>query len=54
MISGYKKGKENQVTSNSADNANVLNRLYAHFDCHEFGYKREGIRDRLANAPTQR
>ena len=51
---GYKQDKGNQVTSNSADYANDLNRLYAHFDCHDFSCELEGIRDRLVKSPTQR
>ena len=52
-MSGYKKDKENQVNSNSADCANDLNRLYTRFDCYDVGCEWEGIRVRLANAPTQ-
>ena len=48
------KDKENQVTSNSTDYVNDRNRLYALFDCHHFGFELEGIRNRLANTPTQR
>ena len=52
VIRGYNKDKGNQVTSNYTDNVNVLIRLKARFDCHDFGCEREGIRVRLANAPS--
>ena len=52
-VTSDNKDKENQLKSNSADYSNDLNRLYARFDCHYFGFEREGIRDRLANGPTQ-
>ena len=50
---GYKKDKANQVTSNSTDYANDLSRLYARFECHDFGCVLEGIRDRMSNVLTQ-
>ena len=53
VMSGYKKDKGNQVNSNSADYANDLNRLYARFDCNDFGCEQEGKRDRLANTQEQ-
>ena len=53
LMSDYKKDNGNQVNSNFADYANDLNRLYPRFDCHDFGFEPEGIRDRLANRPTQ-
>ena len=45
------KDKGNQVTCNSTDYANDLNRLYF---CHDFGCEMEGIRNRLAVASTHR
>ena len=45
-----KKHKGNQATSNSND----FNKLYASFDCHDFGCELEAIGGRLTNASTQR
>ena len=52
-MNDYKKDNGNQINSNSADYANDLNIFYACFECYDFGFEPEVIRDRLANAPTQ-
>ena len=54
MIRGYTKDTGNQVSSNSTDYVNNLNRLYARFHCHVCVYLMDGVRDRLANATTHR